>query len=63
MYSLTLIFEFTCIGHISELSELILRMEFLFIPICSCQEHELIINSRCELSAKCICQHFGASNF
>ncbi|RNA39593.1 hypothetical protein BpHYR1_051148 [Brachionus plicatilis] len=29
----------------------VLRMEFLFIPICSCQEHELIINSRCELSA------------
>ncbi|RNA14109.1 hypothetical protein BpHYR1_052514 [Brachionus plicatilis] len=29
----------------------VLRMEFLFIPICSCQEHELIIKSRCELSA------------
>ncbi|RMZ98301.1 hypothetical protein BpHYR1_027627 [Brachionus plicatilis] len=25
----------------------VLRMEFLFIPIFSCQEHELIINSRC----------------
>ncbi|RNA20973.1 hypothetical protein BpHYR1_000939 [Brachionus plicatilis] len=29
----------------------VLRMEFLFIPICSCQEHELIIKSRCELNA------------
>ncbi|RNA13747.1 hypothetical protein BpHYR1_019185 [Brachionus plicatilis] len=39
------------------------HIEFIFIPICSCQEHELIIMSRCELSAKCICQHFEASNF
>ncbi|RNA14973.1 hypothetical protein BpHYR1_005705, partial [Brachionus plicatilis] len=29
----------------------VLRMEFLFILICSCQEHELIIKSRCELNA------------
>ncbi|RNA01058.1 hypothetical protein BpHYR1_003710 [Brachionus plicatilis] len=26
-------------------------LQYLFIPICSCQEHELIIKSRCELSA------------
>ncbi|RNA29684.1 hypothetical protein BpHYR1_007559 [Brachionus plicatilis] len=41
----------------------VLRMEFLFIPLCSCQEHELIIKSRCELSAKCICQHFEELSF
>ncbi|RNA07203.1 hypothetical protein BpHYR1_051975 [Brachionus plicatilis] len=39
----------TFLKHI-ERSE-VLRIEFLFIPICSCQEHELIIKSRCELNA------------
>ncbi|RMZ96596.1 hypothetical protein BpHYR1_018294 [Brachionus plicatilis] len=37
-------------GYVTDIERSeVLRMEFLFIPICSCQEHELIIKSRCEL--------------
>ncbi|RNA13084.1 hypothetical protein BpHYR1_017496 [Brachionus plicatilis] len=49
-------------GYVSGLMNVITtqRMESLFIPMSSCQEHELLFKTRCELLYKCLSQHLEA---
>ena len=51
------------VSVITKISLLALRIESLFIPMSLCQEHGLIIKTRCELLYKCLYQHLEASIF